>query len=316
MIIEESDNGAAMTIGLGHVGIWAPLSQWLAEGEAAGAAAAELESIGFAALWLGNGQRIFEVASSLIDSTRRIIIATGIVNIATHPAAAAAANYAKIEARHPGRLLLGVGGGWTGVDADGHDPSPRTRYERVISYLDGLDAADAPVPLGRRVVGALGPRMTRLAGRRSAGAHTFLTTPEHTRQTRATLGPTPLLVPEQMVVLENDARRAREIAREHLSLYLSKPNYAASLIRLGYTEDDLADGGSDRLVDAVVAWGRSEDIAKRLAEHVHAGADHVAVQVLVSAAQTAGQAGPRLPLSTYRALGDDLRGSAPRLRLA
>ncbi len=148
------------------------------------------------------------------------------------------------------------------------------------AYLDALDAAPTPVPAGERVLAALGPRMLQLARERSAGAHPYLGTVEHTRRARAVLGAGPLLAPEQAVVLETDPDRARAIGRAHITFYLQAPNYTNNWLRLGFARDDLADGGSDRLVDALVAWGSVETIGERVAQHLAAGADHVCLQVL------------------------------------
>jgi probable F420-dependent oxidoreductase len=198
-----------------------------------------------------------------------------------------------------GRFLLGVG--------VSHDPlvSPRGhRYERPLeamrAYLDAMDRSryDAPAleaaPTAR-VLAALGPRMLALAAERANGAHPYLVPPEHTNGARQILGPSRLLCPEVAVVLEPDADRARRIARAHLGAYLRLPNYRRSLARLGYGEEDLADAGSDKLVDAVVAWGPLEQAASRVGRHLEAGADHVAVQVLT-------EDRARLPVQEWRTL--------------
>jgi probable F420-dependent oxidoreductase len=149
------------------------------------------------------------------------------------------------------------------------------------AYLDALDAADPPLAAADRVLAALGPRMLAVARTRAAGTHPYLVTPEHTAAARAALGPERLVAPEQGVVLESDPERARAIARGHLARYLDLPNYANSWKRIGFTDEDLADGGSDRLVDALVAWGAEATVAERVRDHRDAGADHVCVQVLV-----------------------------------
>ncbi len=168
-------------------------------------------------------------------------------------------------------------------------------YTRMVEYLDALDAAPNPVPVPERALAALGPRMLELARDRSAGAHPYLVTPEHTREARTALGQGPLLAPEQAVVLETDPARARAIARQHLSRYLQAPNYVNNWLRLGFTQADVADGGSDRLVDALVAWGDLDAIRQRIQEHQRAGADHVCIQALAADPLA-------LPLAQWRAL--------------
>jgi len=167
------------------------------------------------------------------------------------------------------------------------------------AYLDELDQADPPLPAGARVLAALGPRMLQLARERSAGVHPYLVTPEHTALARAAVGDDRLVAPEQGVVLETDATRAREIARAHLARYLEAPNYTNSWRRLGFTDDDLADGGSNRLVDALVAWGDDAALAARVQAHRDAGANHVCIQVL-------GDEPRRLTVGDWRALAPSL----------
>ena len=163
----------------------------------------------------------------------------------------------------------------------------------MADFLDGLDAAAPPVPADGRALAALGPRMLALAGGRTVGAHPYLVTPEHTQRAREILGEGPLLAPEQMVILETDPASAREIARAAMRVYLHAPNYVANLLRLGFTEDDIGQA-SDRLVDALIAWGDEATIARRVDEHRQAGADHVCVQVLTGE--------PALPRAGWRAL--------------
>jgi probable F420-dependent oxidoreductase len=150
----------------------------------------------------------------------------------------------------------------------------------MAAYLDALDTAKPPVPAGARVLAALGPKMLTLARERAAGAHPYLTTPEHTQRARTILGADPLLAPEQRVVLETDRATAREIGRQHLAPYLRLPNYTNNLRRLGFTDDDLAGAGSDRLIDTLVTWGDEDTIARRVREHYDAGANHVCIQAL------------------------------------
>ena len=267
----------SMTPEFGRVGVWAPLGRWTDYGGAVGEVAAELEELGFGTIWIGNGPATFGLATVLLEATRRITIATGIVNIKDHPVERAAAWHAGASARHPGRAVLGLGGGWGRVA--GGRPGESWR-ERMVGYLDALDGWSPPVPRGSRVLAANGPLMLALARERCAGAHPFLVTPEHTSRARELLGDGPVLAPEQKVLLETDPLRARSIARRGLAFYLDKPNYLSVLHRIGFAEEDLAAGGSDRLVDALVAWGDEAAIAERIDQHLHAGADHVALQIL------------------------------------
>ena len=200
-------------------------------------------------------------------------LATGIVNIWAAPAATVAESYQRIESAHPGRFLLGVG-----VGHPEHTQQYQKPYDALVGYLDELDAAN--VPTSRRVLAALGPRVLALAASRSAGAHPYLTTPEHTAKAREQLGNTVFLAPEHKVVLTNDAEEARRIGREAVGFYLNLSNYVNNWLRLGFTEHDVSQPGSDKLIDAVVAYGTPEAIAARVTEHLDAGADHVAIQVL------------------------------------
>ena len=267
--------------GLGRIGIW---SGGLRTSElgAARDAAAELESLGFGTLWLpGRDAALFDRAAALLDATERVAFASGIASIWVYPATATASAVASLRADHPGRFLLGLG--------VSHGPLVEQlglgRYEKPLAkmgaYLDELDTAPEPVPAEDRVLAALAPRMLRLSAERARGTHPYLVTPEHTRLVRDAIGAGPLVAPEQGVVLERDPSRAREIARAHLTQpYLSLPNYRANWVRQGFTEEDMAGPGSDRLVDALVAWGDVDAIGRRVQEHVDAGADHVCLQVL------------------------------------
>jgi probable F420-dependent oxidoreductase len=254
---------------LGRVGVWhrdVELTPDLASG---------LERLGYGAVWIGGSPAgDLAVPESLLDSTRDIVVATGIVNIWQDGAEVVAESYHRIEARHPGRFLLGIGAGHREAAREYTRP-----YEALVQYLDALDTAG--VPPGRRVLAALGPRVLRLARDRTAGAHPYFTTPDHTREARAVLGPDALLAPEQKVVLEPDPHAARALARPVLGMYLGLANYVANFRRMGFTDEDFAGGGSDRLVDALIAHGDPDTVARRVTEHLDAGADHVAVQLLV-----------------------------------
>ena len=270
---------------IGRFGVWIfsgalTASQDRSEPEIA-AAVGELEESGYGAVWLGAASGDLAPVSSLLAHTRRIVVATGIVSIWTNPAETTAAAYTTVAGRYPGRVLLGLGVSHSFVVERAGLRYERP-YQKMTSYLDELDGAEPPVPAPARALAALGPRMLRLAAQRSAGAHPYLVTPEHTLRAREVLGAGPLLAPEQKVVLENDPATAREIGRKTVSFYLQAPNYTNNLLRLGFTEDDLAGGGSDRLIDALVAWGDPGAVAGRIREHHDAGADHVAIQVLTA----------------------------------
>jgi len=271
-----------MTLELGRVGLWVSsrLFPDVGGGETA-RVARELEELGIPALWLGGASPHLELVSHLLQATHRLVVATGIVSVWTESAAKLAANVAPLASRHPDRFLLGVGVSHAPL-VEGSGVRYLRPYEKMVAYLDELDAASPPVQKERRVLAALGPRMLRLAAKRAAGAHPYLVTPEHTRRARAILGSGPLLATEQKVVVETDPRRAREIGRAVVARYLQLPNYTNNLRWLGFTDEDLAGEGSDALVDALVAWGTPEDIETRVREHHDAGADHVAVQVLTT----------------------------------
>lgn len=266
---------------IGSVGVWSVPRMW-ASGSLP-TVVAELEELGYGAFWLGGSPRgDLSAVAGLLAATSRMPIATGIVNVWNDPPEQVADAFHRVSAAHPGRFLLGIGAGHRE-----HTGAAYTRpYQRLVEFLDVFDKAGVPVE--RRVLAALGPRVLTLAGRRSAGAHPYLVSPEHTRRARAVLGPDRLLAPEQKVLLDTDPERARTTARESLAPYLRLPNYTNNLRRLGYAEEDIAYGGSDRLVDDLVAWGDEQTIRARVAAHHAAGADHVAIQVL-------NRGGDRLP---------------------
>jgi probable F420-dependent oxidoreductase len=278
---------------LGRIGIWS--GQFGGERAEVVDAAAELEELGYGTLWFPNRPSWFELARHLLDATRRAVIATGIVSIWAHAAADAAEAHHALTEAHPNRFMLGLGVSHPHL-VDREEPG---RYSRPLGkmrqYLDELDAAPTPVPTSERVLAALGPRMLALARDRSAGAHPYLVTADHTRRAREVLGAERLLAVEQAVVLEPDPAQARAIARGHLSRYLTAPNYVNNWFRLGFTPDDVTDGGSDRLVDALVAWGGLDIILERIAQHHQAGADHVCIQVITATPQA-------LPRDEWRTL--------------
>jgi probable F420-dependent oxidoreductase len=234
-----------------------------------------VERLGFGALWIGGAPGDLRLVEESLDATTTLVVATGIVNIWTETAELTAEAFHRVTARHPGRLLLGLG--------VGHPERVGTMAERpfeaLLRYLDVLDAEG--VPVADRAIAALGPRMLRLSAERATGAHPYLVTPAHTREARELLGPLPLLAPEQRVVLRADPLEARSVGRPTVQTpYLGFVNYRNSLLRLGYAESELDGGGSDRLIDDLVVSGDSTTIARRLGDHVDAGADHVAVQLL------------------------------------
>ncbi|MDX6450503.1 MAG: hypothetical protein QOH16_552 [Gaiellaceae bacterium] len=281
----------------GAIGVWSPQ---LRDGDprAVAEAAAELEEIGFGAIWVPGREHddLEERLHLLLSSTERITVATGIVSIWTHPVSATAALQARLTSEFPGRFLLGLG--------VSHAPAVGESYRRplteMVRYLDALDAADPPVPQTGRVLAALAPRMLALARQRALGSHPYLVTPEHTRIAREALGPGALLAPEQTVVLEEAADAARAVARAWLARYLQLPNYADNWVRIGYDRADIEDGGSDRLVDALVAWGDLDAIRAKVDAQRAAGADHVAIQVVTSDPA-------QLPREQWRRLAPALR---------
>jgi probable F420-dependent oxidoreductase len=236
-----------------------------------------LESLGYGTVWEG-GSPPAELSrvEAILDATSSIKVATGIVNVWRADAVEVARSYHRIEAAHPGRFLLGIGVGHPEATATYHSP-----YQTLVEYLDVLDAEGVPVE--RRVLAALGPRVLRLAGARTAGAHPYLVTPEHSRLARQTLGPGKLLAPEQRVVLEADRDRALAAGRPSVRPYLRLSNYTSNLERLGFTPQDVSGEGSDRLIDGLVVWGDDARIRERFEEHHAAGADHVAVQLIAEA---------------------------------
>ncbi|MCX3286060.1 LLM class F420-dependent oxidoreductase [Streptomyces sp. NEAU-H22] len=255
-------------------------------------AAAELEELGYGAVWLG-GNSSAANAAPLIEATSKLTVGTSIQSIWQHEPDAAATAFADLESARPGRFLLGLG-----VSHAKRVEQYARPYSALVEHLDGLDAAG--VPADRRLLAALGPKSLRLARDRAAGSIPYLVTPEHTAHAREILGEAPLLAPELGVVPETDPDRARALAREFLAIYLPLPNYTNNFLRHGFTEDDLLDGGSDRLVDALFAWGDDAAIRTKIDAFFEAGADHVALQVL--------DGGPRdgLPRKAWRALASVL----------
>ncbi len=252
---------------LGKIGVWigGPPSRELARG---------LDDLGFGAIWIGGspGGDLDGVERTLA-ATSRLTVATGIVNIWKDNPATIAAAYHRLADAYPGRFLLGIGAGHPEAASQYAKP-----YDALVQYLDALDAAG--VPPSQRALAGLGPKVLRLAAERTAAAHPYLVTPEHTRGARDLLGTDVLLAPEQHVVLDADPTRARELARNALSGYLNLTNYTANWRRLGFTDNDIAGTGSDRLVDGLVALGDAQQVAARINAQLDAGADHVCIQLI------------------------------------
>ncbi|SHM54094.1 TIGR03620 family F420-dependent LLM class oxidoreductase [Cryptosporangium aurantiacum] len=261
------------------VSVWQPFFIANKDRDAVLDAATELEELGYHRLWFSAGFKEGVPARfrEILDGTKRIGVAPGIVSIWHASPADAAAFTADAEAAHPGRFLLGLGASHAVLVESGGEQY-RKPYSKMVEYLDALDAAGSPPE--QRVLAALGPRMLELSRERACGAHPYFVPAEHTEQARAVLGPEALLAPEVAVVLEPDAERARAVAREYTTGYLTLPNYTQNLRRLGWTDADLAGGGSDRLVDALIPWGTAEQVAAGIEKHYTAGADEVTIQVL------------------------------------
>jgi probable F420-dependent oxidoreductase len=263
------------------VGVWSSQLRYGDPSESSDAAA-ELDDLGFKALWIPDvGGPVFDAVGHLLAATKRTVIATGILNLWMHSASDVAESYAALTAEHGDRFLLGIGVSHAPLIDAGEPGRYRKPLAATASFLDGLDAAQRPVPTERRVLAALGPKMLALSARRAHGAHPYLVTPDHTASARSTLGAGPLLLPEQTVILCDSADEARRIGTDWLRAYFALPNYANSLLRSGFSEDDLAHV-SDRLFDAIIAWGDEDTIMRRVVEHRSAGADHVCVQVLAA----------------------------------
>ncbi len=271
---------------LGPYGIWRSVTMVTPE------LATKIERLGYGALWLGGSPGAdLKIVDQLLAATNELVVATGIVNMWQSGAREVAASFKRIETVHPGRFLLGVGVGHREATAEYASP-----YQRTVKYLNDLIAGG--VPAQSLVLAALGPRMLRLAAERTAGAHPYLVTPRYVAQARETLGAGPLLAVEHKVVIESDPAAARAIGRPRVQRpYLGLENYLNNLRRLGWTDDDLAGGGSDALIDALVAHGDAGQVASQLAEFIAAGADHVCVQLVTDSADAD-------PVPGYRALAD------------
>ena len=277
---------------LGRLGVWTFIDAMAAPQVAA--FAKRIEAQGYSMLWLPEaiGRDPFAMLGYLAGQTSRLVLATGIANIYARDAVTMRAIQQTLGELSGGRFVLGLGVSHarlvTGVR--GHDYGKPVTTMR--GYLEAMGKAlyQAPNPAEEVpiVLAALRPNMLRLAAENASGAHPYLVPPEHTARAREILGPDPILAPEQMLLLETDASKARAIARANLRIYLGLPNYQNALKWLGYEDADFQDGGSDRLVDALVAWGDEDALRARIQAHRDAGADHVCIQPF----RADGQPGP------------------------
>jgi probable F420-dependent oxidoreductase len=282
-----------MRLATGSLGVYVSRARLLTSADAL----AQAEALGFAASWVADTRGEFDVLNRALATTTTLVVGTAVLSVWDVGAAEAARRWGKLDRMGPGRVIMGIG--------ISHAPlverAGRT-YEKPMAtmgaYLDALDEAEPAVPTSQRLLGANGPRMLGLAAHRAAGALTYLVTPARTAVHREQLGPEAVLAPELKIVLAADRREFRERARAHLAVYLTLPNYRRNLLRMGFTDSDLAESGSDRLVDALVAGPGLDDVVTRVAEHRDGGADHVALHVIGADAG--------VPVSAWRALADAL----------
>jgi probable F420-dependent oxidoreductase len=265
---------------LGQIGIWRRRQEGVDALE-------EIEALGYGTFWIGSSPSVPD-ARPFLEHTSTLTIATGILNVWRHEPGAVAAGHAELRRDFPGRFLLGIGIGHPEATSEYRKPLATMR-----AFFDGLDAAPEPVPRDERIMAALGPKMLQLAAERSLGAHPYFVPVDHTRIARETIGPDALLAPEVAVVVEPDPETARRHARDYAAGYLRRSNYTGNLRRLGFTDDDIAGGGSDRLIDAVIPHGSAGAVAEAVRAHFDAGADHVCLQPLGHGS---------VPLDDYRAL--------------
>ena len=257
---------------LGKIGVW---TSYRAFGiERAGEAARLAEQLGYGTWWVGGSPHIPDVRP-VLEATSTLVAATGILNVWINDPAETAAADAALRAEHPGRFMLGIGIGHPEATSDYRRPLATMR-----SFLDGLDSSPTPPPAEQRCLAALGPKMLDLARERAAGTHSYFVPVEHSRFARERLGPGRLVAPELACVIDTDPVRARAAARGYAKLYLGLRNYTQNLLAFGFTEGDIAGGGSDRLIDAVIPHGTAEQIAEVVRAHLDAGADHVCLQPL------------------------------------
>src|SRR4051812_6322272 len=288
------------TYALSGIGIWSAMLRYGDPSEAA-ELASEMESLGYSALWIPDvGGDVWTPLGNLLAATRSLTVATGILNIWMHTPEETAAQHHALTTEHGPRFLCGIGVSHRPLIDRLNEPGTYQKpVDKMASFLDGLDAQEPPLSKGARCIAALGPKMLELAATRTSGTHPYLVTPEHTAAARAAVGPDALVASEQAVVLDTNADTARATARTHLETYLGLPNYTNNWKRAGFADDDLAGGGSDRLVDALVAWGDEDAIAARVRAQRDAGASHVCIQALES--------DPRaMPAGQWRALASAL----------
>lgn len=298
-------DAATPAVDIGRHGIWT-FNLDLVPARQSQEAVAELEELGFGAVWIPEavGREAFTSAGILLAGSSTITVATGIASIWARDAMAASAAHRTLSEAYPGRFLLGLGVSHQPMVDHIRGHHYDRPYTAMANYLDAMDAsvfmAAEPTVAPRRVLAALRPRMLRLAATRADGAHPYFVPPEHTAVARQELGEGPLLAVEQAVVFETDPHEARRLARTHTSIYTGLPNYTGNLKRFGFTDEDFPNAGSDRLVDAIVAWGTIDDIVARVAAHHDAGADHVCIQVVTDNPSV-------VPMDQWRQLADALR---------
>jgi probable F420-dependent oxidoreductase len=259
-------------VDLGRIGVWTsfgPLSI-----ERADETARLVEQLGYGTWWIGASPQVADVRP-ILEATSTLVAATGILNVWANAPAETAAATAAVRADFPARFMLGIGIGHREATTE-----YRTPLHTMDAFLDGLDRSATPPPPEERCLAALGPKMLELAGKRAAGTHTYFVPVEHTRAARKRLGPGKLVAPELACVVDTDPVRAKAVARGYAKRHLRLRNYVRNLLRLGFTEGDVADGGSDRLVDALVPQGGAAEIAEVVRAHLDAGADHVCLQPL------------------------------------
>lgn len=276
---------------LGGFGVWRSIAALSADER--GEAAALAEELGFTAFWLGASPRVGELRP-LLEASERLVVATSIVNVWTTGPVATAAEWAELERDFPGRTLIGIGAGHPELDTPYAKPLGAVR-----AYLDAIDAAPTPIPSGRRLLAALGPQMLDLCVDRSAGTVPYFVPVAHTRFARDRIGAGRLLAPELTCVVDEDRERARASAREFAQVYLGLANYVNAALAHGFGEEDIADGGSDRLIDAIVPQGSAVEIAAVARAHIEAGANHVVLQPVASKG---------IPRQEWTALAGELNG--------
>lgn len=269
---------------IGKLGVWCSFEAMPATGAAA--AAERIEALGYGALWFPEalGREAFASASFLLASTSKLVVATGIANIWARDAVTMASGRNTLAEQSAGRFLLGIGVSHRPLVTGLRGHVFEKPLTMMRSYLEAMHnapyAAVAPAEPAPTVIGALHPKMLALSAEKTRGTHTYLVPPEHTAFTRGIVGPDAWICVEQKVLLESDAAKARKLSRDIVAMYLALPNYRTNLERFGYADDDFAGGGSDRLIDALVAWGDEKAIAARIQAHRDAGADHVCIQTL------------------------------------